>query len=157
MSNVSVSLSSLKHLVLIQGVSPELVEVFKRENYPVCVVEMGLAMFGYGTSLEKEELRMAIICQNMARTVYIDSNKRYVFIGENPKIPDSALVEYTDEIHQQYSDSFFTQWDALHCLILYFNTFGMKGEPTFCIKGFWALLSHPKGTHHEHCIKNKSP
>jgi hypothetical protein len=134
MSDISVALSSTKHLIKIEG-SMELTMLLREKDWPICVAEMGMFMYGFG-SLEREELGMAQMCKDMAKVVHVDSARRYVFVGENPDIPETGLIEYTDDRLGDCSKSFFEQWDLLKCLFLEFSVQGAKG-PMFCIKGFW--------------------
>jgi hypothetical protein len=132
MSTISVSLSSTKHT--LAGTSPDLINSLHQCVFPVCVAEMGLGLFGFN---ERDELGISTLCKNMAKTVYVDSEKQYVFIGENPQIPESALVEYTEQIKTTFTESFFCQWNSTHCMIFEFNCIGTKGTSVFCLRGIW--------------------
>ena len=136
MSDIKVALSSTGYTLQFDG-PPELLELLKSHNYPVCVADMGMALIGWTNGLEREELRLAELCKEMAKTVFVDSEKRYVFIGEDPEDPETRLVEYTNnDAINHCSDSFFKQWDLLKSLFMEFNVIGPQ-EPLFTIRGLW--------------------
>jgi hypothetical protein len=130
--NIDVMLSTTKYTL-----KSDILELMKLSDIPVCVAEMGLGMFGFSTSLEPLEHHMANICMGMAKTVHVDSKTGYVFIGEDPAIPDTGLVEYTDDVHKPQSDNFFKRWDELHVMLFEFSVFSQNGEARFVIKGLW--------------------
>jgi hypothetical protein len=121
------------------GISSQQFDTIRSQDYPVCAAQMCMGLYGWGPDLEHQEHFMANMCKNMAKTVFVDSKKRYVFVGEDPDIPDSGLIEYTDEIQQTFSNSFFIQWDIYHSLVLDFSVVGFKMEPIFCIRGLWSI------------------
>jgi hypothetical protein len=138
MSDIKVALSSTGHLLQIDGPT-EILELLKKHDYPICVADMGLGLFGWGNSQEREELCFAEICKEMAKTVFVDPEKRYVFIGGDPEIPETGLIEYTNNDTINYcSDSFFKQWNLLKSLFMEFNVIGPK-EPIFTIRGLWTV------------------
>lgn len=67
-------------------------------NVPICVVNCSLGLFNFGIDLEREENRFAHLCKNMTKTLYINSSEKYIFIGEDSKNSDTALIEYTEKI-----------------------------------------------------------
>lgn len=139
MSEISVSLSSTEHILAIKGSSPQFLSAARRQNYPLCIAQMCLGLFGWGPDLEYQEHVMANLCKSMAKTVHVNSKNQYVFIGRDPNTPDSGLIEYTENSPNPSSNSFFSQWDNLHSLVMEFNVVGMKLEPLFCIKGLWVI------------------
>jgi hypothetical protein len=131
--NIAVMISTTRYT--LQSDLP--IEFMRNSDLPVCVVEMGIGMFGFSTSLEPYELHMANECMKMAKTVHIDSKTGYVFIGEDPANPETGLVEYTDDVHKPQTENFFKRWDELHMMIFEFTVFGQSGQARFAIKGFW--------------------
>lgn len=123
----------------MDGASPQLLNTARTYNIPICVAQMGMGLFGWGPDLERQEHSMANMCMGMAKTVHVDSIKRYIFIGETPSIPDTGLIEYIDEIKSSSSNSFFSQWDLLKSLLMEFSVIGLQQEPLFCIKGLWVI------------------
>ena len=134
MGDIQVALSSTEHILQLDG-PPEWAELLKKQNYPVCVADMGMLIFGSGQ--EQEEHHIAELCKGMAKTVFVDKKKQYVFIGENPEIPDTGLIEYTNDVESSCSNSFFKQWGLLKSLFLEFNVIGK--EPLFTLKGLWII------------------
>lgn len=138
MSDIKVALSSTGHVLQIDG-PPELTNLIKEQNYPVCVADLGMGIFGPSRrGQEQEEHQISQMCMAMAKKVFIDREKKYVFIGEDPKIPETGLIEYTSDVDGPCSDSFFRQWDLLKSLFMEFNVIGMK-EPLFSLRGLWVV------------------
>lgn len=113
-------------------------------NIPVCVVNCSFGFFNFGIDLEREENKLANLCESMAKTVYIDSSKKFVFIGKDPKDPDTALVEYTEKNSNPYEHEFFVRWDKLHILIFEFTVYNLNkdlksDDIRFVLKGIWRL------------------
>lgn len=133
MSDINVALTTTKHIV----VSDKPVPGLKETNTPICTANMGMGMFGFSSDLEREESNLANICFKMAKQVFIDSEKKYVFIGKDPQDPETALVEYTEEDSHIYAEEFFKQWDTLRTMLFEFTLFDMEGNARFTIKGLW--------------------
>jgi hypothetical protein len=134
MSAVSVTLSSTRHI--IQSDSSELLTALHQYDLPICVAEMGLGLINFN---ERDELGIACFCKNMAKTIYVNTEKQYVYIGDDYQEPNSALIEYTEEIPTIFTNSFFQRWDLTHQLLFDFNYIGFNGKPVFCIKGLWVI------------------
>lgn len=134
MSQITVSLSSTQHIT--QSDSSEILSSFHKLDIPVCAAEIGLGLFGFS---ERDELGVASLCLDMAKTVFIDIKKRYVFIGQDPQDTNSALIEYTEQLNNSFTESFFKRWSLTHHLILNFNCVDFKGVSVFCIQGLWAI------------------
>jgi len=135
MSDINVALSSTGHILQIDG-PPEIIELLKKQNYPVCVADMGLGIYGQGQ--EQEEHHIAELCKAMAKTVFVDMERRYVFIGEDPEIPETGLIEYLSDVDGHCIDSFFKQWGLLKSLFMEFNVLGKNG-PLFSLRGLWVI------------------
>ena len=122
MSDIQVALSSTGHLVQVEG-PPELTKLLKDYNYPVCVADIGLGLIGWGKDQERQELRLAQMCKEMAKTVFVDSKRRYVFVGKDPEIPESGLIEYVNnDAINPCSDSFLNSG-------IYWNLFLWSSMP----------------------------
>jgi len=136
MSNISVSISTTKHIVEMDG--PEkITSDIRHANIPVCVAGIFMGIYGFGNGLEREEAALAEMCKKMAKTVHVNSKNKTIFIGETPQDENTALIDYKDEFDRECEKDFFIQWDLLHCLIMEFNVYGDSSRPVFCIKGFW--------------------
>lgn len=133
MSSIRVALTTTKYVA--NSMVPE--EKLKRDNIPVCVAECGMAVFA-GPDKEYMEHVIAQGCKKMAKTVSIDSRNRTVFIGEDPRDLQSALVEYKEEGTSDYCKSFFERWDDLNVLVFIFqNTDVSSNSCAFCLRGIW--------------------
>ena len=161
MSDIRVALTTSAHLVL--GPMPE---QFRQLNLPICCAEIGLGMFGYSESeKEKEELVVGQLCKEMAKEVFIDIEKKWVFIGVDHNDNETGLIDYTEQNNGECAKDFFTFWEKTHTLMLEFRAFnalpmifenkimdpqmgsGKTFSPLpnisdlFCIKGIW-LINH---------------
>jgi hypothetical protein len=67
----------------------------------------------------------------------IDSKKLSLYIGEEPKSEDGALIEYCEEEPGDYAKDFFKRWEETKQMMLEFNIKGNKDETLFCLKGLW--------------------
>lgn len=139
MSDIKVALSSTKHIVKMEG-PEELTALIQEKDFPICTADMGMELYGWGKDLEREELHIAEMCKDMAKTVFVDLKTRYVFVGENPADPETGLIEYTDNVNGHCSDSFFQQWGLLNSMFLEFNVVSIKG-PMFTLRGLWIIDS----------------
>lgn len=128
-SDIDVALTTTKHTLVAEGSSEDLLKL----SAPICVANMCLGTFGLEYRIEK----LSQTCRGMAKTVYINPEKKYIFIGENPAIPDTALVEYTEKDPREPAKDFFTQWENLHMLLFEFVLLDLKGKPLFVLKGLW--------------------
>lgn len=122
-------MSSSKHAILTN--IPELEE----RDIAICCAYMGCGMFGFGADKEKEEHRLSLLCKEMAKTVAI--SKPDVFIGEDPKDLNSALVEYREEKQTPITESFFTQWEQYKLMLMEFQLVDLQGNPIFVLRGLW--------------------
>jgi len=118
---------------------------FKKDDLPICVTESSIGFFNFGVDLEREENNLANLCKSMARTVYIDSSKNYLFIGENPRDSETALVEYIEERPDNiFAQHFFNRWDKLHVMMFEFSIYSLnkkmeQNDLNFVLKGLWDL------------------
>lgn len=162
MSDISVALTTSAHVI----VGDNLPDKFTDLCIPICCAQVGLGMFGFlGSEKERQELVFGEICKNMAKEVYVDTEKRWVFIGENHNDPQTGLIDYTEQDYRICAQDFFKYWDKYHCLMLEFRVFNpMHGadkdltldplmgsgravlpedSDLFCLKGIW-MLNHWK-------------
>jgi len=133
MSDINVMLSTTGHTVA----ADMHVNQLRESNIPVCLADMSMAVFGFAGDLEPFEHRMAEMSKGMAKTVVVDSKARTVFIGVDPHILESGLVEYTDDVKSVVVDDFFKRWDETHMMIFEFTIFGKPDKERFVIKGLW--------------------
>jgi hypothetical protein len=139
MSDINVMLSTTKFTMAAESpagepISPGMLGLL---NMPVCLADMAMAFFGYD-NVEKEELKLANLCQAMAKTVVVDSKKRTVFIGEDPIKPGTDLVDYEDSVDGECSNEFFKRWEETQEMFFQFTLNDIKGVSRFCIKGIWS-------------------
>lgn len=134
MSNINVALSTTKHILAIDKGSPDDVQ---KMNTPVCSANIYIGLMGYGPQLEREEARLAELCKRMAKQVFIDPVKKYLFVGEDPRILETGLVEYTEKESHQYATDFFEQWEKYHAMLFEFVVLDMDGKTRFALKGLW--------------------
>lgn len=136
MSNISVYLSSTKHLVL----SDKFPELFIRTDIPVCAVGFSMMLFG-STPHEREDFenQWSQTSLNMAKYVVIDSKKRTLYIGDNKQGENNTgLVEYEAPTDSGiYSNDFFKRWEETKILLFEYTVFDVKKSPLFCLKGLW--------------------
>lgn len=134
MSNIAVALTTTGFLKESDG--GELFEtVLWRSNIPICVAEIGIGLFG--PDIEQMEHIMAQSCLASIGSVFIDTEKRFVFIGENPDIEDTGMIIYTPEEDTDCNRSFFARWEESHHLLLQYCFYGMDKKPLFSIVGYW--------------------
>jgi len=127
-SDISVAITTTKHIyAVLEGHPPE---ELKSYNVPICTAQMVYDIKGNPDSLKR-------ICKRMARTVHINSDDMFIYIGENPRIPHTALVEYYEDESHEYANDFFKQWDKLHTLLFEFVVFNKKRKILFSLKGMW--------------------
>jgi hypothetical protein len=126
--NINVSLTTTKHVFATNDGSPEKLQ---KLNTPICTAKMHLPM------PKKDEERMAKVCIDMAKEVYIDTEKMFVYIGEDHNVPESSLIEYTETSPHEYAEDFFSQWEKLKTLMLEFVVVGIDNKPIFILKGLW--------------------
>ena len=135
--NLKVALTSTKHISASESIDHML--LMWEKDIPVCSAIIGFACFGGGASdKEKEELFFADICKTMAKTVFIDEEKKWVFVGENPKDSETGLIDYTEKGETEFSKSFFERWKATRTMLMEFSTYDpIAKEFLFCITGLW--------------------
>jgi len=127
--SIHVALTATKFILATDG-APEKIQGL---NAPVCTAEMK-------TFIDKaSEDRMAELCHSMAKEVYIDIDKRFVYIGENHLLPECSLVEYTEHDPHKYALEFFKRWKKLQMLMFEFTLQDLKGKPIFALKGIWDI------------------
>jgi hypothetical protein len=110
-------------------------------NVPICVVSLGMSIFS--NTLELEELLVAKTCCNMAEHVFVDIDKKYVFIGENPQDETTGLVVYEEKRDTIFTREFFSRWQELRTLHFEFQVIDPKKsykpfECIFCVTGLWS-------------------
>jgi len=137
MSDIKVVLTTTKHIVRA-NLAPEDLIKYRDCNIPMCVAEMNMSLFGFGSKLERQELNFAQLCMNMCKVIQIDSKARHVFIGEDPLEITTGLIEYTDDIRDHKTDDFFSQWEKLNTLLMEYQVNDpVKKDSIFCVKGLW--------------------
>jgi len=139
MSDINVMLSTTKFTLAAETptgdpISPGMLGLL---NMPVCLADMAMALLGFG-NVEAEELKLANLCQAMAKIVVVDSKKRTVFIGEDPRKPNTDLVDYEDIVRGECSNEFFRRWEETQEMFFQFTLNDIKGVSRFCIRGIWS-------------------
>ena len=136
--NISVALSTTKFIA--ESVMPVDMKIdIGCANCPTCICEMPLLSFGIGEmNTEVIEHQYSQLMLRMAKEVYVDSEKKYVFIGENSKNDETGLVMYSEFKDSKYTIEFFKRWDDLNQMIFQFTTFGIEDAPLFAVSGFWS-------------------
>jgi hypothetical protein len=109
--------------------------LFKVLNIPVCVSEFCLNIEGEGS--ERLRQRFSIICRDMAKIVFVDSTKRYVFIGREPEDENTALISYYVKTSGGFEEQFFRRWEETRMLLLEFQVFDRSRRDLFALKGVW--------------------
>ena len=138
MSDITVVLTTSKFL-LASGGNSDTFEKLKAQNIPMCIAYMGLGMFGGANEMERLELEFSEICKSMAKTVHVDPQKRYVFVGENAEDSTTGLIDYSDNVFDEAADEFFSQWHKLKCMTMEFNALDLNNKPIFSLKGMWSI------------------
>ena len=134
-SHINVYLSTTAHTMA----SNLNLEEIKGVSCPVCSADIVLGMFGWGRDLEGAENHYANVMKDMAKTVFVDSEKKYLFIGENPKDEEGGLIIYQEtNDNNKFASEFFKRWDEIHMLMLEFTVFDMKSKPRFVLRGLWS-------------------
>lgn len=82
------------------------------------------------------------ICRQMAKTVYVNKKKKYLFVGEDPFYPNTALVEYEIKDNNQFGNIFLERWEKTKVLLLEFNLYDKKKKYLFTLKGLWDDEKH---------------
>jgi hypothetical protein len=161
MSDIQVCLTTSSYILAGKNIP----ENFEKYGIPVCTAEIGLGMFGYtGSEKEREEFVFGQICKKMAKEVFVDIEKRWVFVGEDHKDPETGLIDYTEQKYVQCVLDFFINWTKYHVLLMEFSVSnplqGRKSDLTkidpiagsgtsnfvppkdttlFCLRGFWEV------------------
>lgn len=138
MDDIQVALTTTKHVVVLQNASEVLLNSTRDADIPVCVANTALGMYGPSSDVEEFELRGAQICVKMAKITQIISDKKTVFIGEDPSDLETALVDYTEQGNSVCANDFFKRWDETHSLLFEFSVFDLMGVSRFSVKGIWA-------------------
>ena len=118
-------------------------DILQKTNIPICVVQMGLEMFGgVKISLNKsEQYRMVDTLKGMAEIVDVNEINRTVIIRDNR--PNGILVSYdADPVGKNaYHDEFFIKWRELRILLFEFQVYSdLKTlRPLFACKGLYDL------------------
>lgn len=137
MSDITVYLTTSKYAVL-SDLDDASFETFKALDIPVCVSSFCMLMFNSTPhELEIFENQWSKIAQDMAKIVVIDSKKLSLYIGEEPKNENGALIEYCEEEPGDYAKNFFRRWEETKQMMLEFNIKGNNDETLFCLKGLW--------------------
>lgn len=126
--NINVALTTTKHILATDDGSPE---ELQKLNTPICTARMRIPM------AEMDEERMAKVCLDMAKEVYIDTKKMFVYVGKNHDKPESSLIEYIETSPHEYAEDFFSQWEKLKMLMIEFVVVGIDNKPIFILKGLW--------------------
>lgn len=100
-------------------------ELFK-EGMPICCVTFNMPQF-----IEKNIMEPRF--KKLASSVYIDTEKKYIRIGNK----DLPLVEGYDLKDSKRIDRFFEKWIEHKCLLFAFNCIYNK-EYQYGLKGIWA-------------------
>jgi len=113
------------------------------DNIPICIVQMGIAIFGFNEIERKKYLRhLAETAKKMAGLVKINSELRTVIIKEyeNSENGEEILVEYRSKrpkLHV-YEHEFFSRWDECHTLSFEYQVSDIKtSKDIFAVRGFW--------------------
>jgi hypothetical protein len=106
---------------------------FVKMNLPICVAESHLISL-YNEKIEHDA---SIMAKEMVKEIFVDSSKKYFFIGEDHNNEMTALICYSVEHNGLYEQEFFKRWDEIRSLLFEFQVFGKNGEDIFVIKGLW--------------------
>ena len=129
--DLAVSLTTTRHILL-----SNLPEEISAAEFPVCIAEMGLVMFG--AELEHMEHIAAESCKGMARTVIVDPSARTVFVGMDIAVEETGLVVYREERPDNVpANDFFKAWQTHNSMIFEFQVLGQDGKARFSIRGLW--------------------
>ena len=123
-SEITVFVSTSKYLIQKNVIS--------NTNMPICSCVFKIDRLSKNIVKKKAKA----ITRNMAKTVHINPGKRYLFIGENPKYADSALVEYIIESNQ-YGDEFIERWEKTKMLLFEYSVYDRKSKYIFTLSGIW--------------------
>lgn len=147
-SNVKVALTTTGFLKESGGDEFSETMIWKSDA-PVCVVEMGFMMFGDDKEFFEHVIAKSML--EMAKIVFIDIDKKYLFVGENPKKEDTGLVVYEEKDNSNnYASHFFERWQETKSFVIQIHVINMKNI-VFSIVGVWAnnqwsiLEMRPKG------------
>lgn len=127
---------------------------FWKANIPVCIAEMGLMMYNFGHDAEAFEHSFAQSAKSMVKAVAIYPDKRTIFIGEDPRVLETAMVDYTNNQKNKYADAFFQRWIETKHMIYQHHFIGNENKSLFSLIGIWVvdrwqyLEIKPKGTIH---------
>lgn len=141
--NIDVALTTTKHILAINKGSPN---ELQKLNAPICTAQMT------APSSKIDEKRMAQMCKDMAKTVYINPEQMTVYIGEGMHTQEGALVEYTETNSHEFTKEFFEQWKRLQMLMFEFVMLNSNNKPIFSLRGIW-----DKGKWHNLAIHHGSP
>ena len=125
---VCVSLTTTKHIAAAMSDPEEL----KRANTPIMAVSMC-------SPLISSIPRMGQLVLEMAKEIYVDSSKKYVYVGESHLIEESSLVEYTETGPSIYAEDFFKQWDEMEMIVFELVMLDPSGLLLFVLRGLWDI------------------
>jgi hypothetical protein len=132
--DIRVSLTTSKFCQKIDGQEDDQ-NIFVKMNIPVCVSESFLGIIS--TDVEFLEHLHSQIAKKIAKEVFVDLSKNYVFIGEDHNNETTGLIIYTAEKMNVYEIEFFKRWEKTHCLMLEYQVFDANKKALFVVKGFW--------------------
>jgi len=125
---VCVSLTTTKHIAAANSDPTDLKEV----NSPILAVSMC-------SPLNVDISLMSQLVLEMAKEIYIDTNKKYVYVGESHLIKESSLVEYTETGPSIYAKDFFQQWEKMKMIVFELVVLCPSGLPRFVLRGLWDI------------------
>lgn len=137
--DLAVSLTTSGRVLIQEGVSDTHVNMLVAD-LPVLVAEVRMP-FPEITGSLRGKVGIAII--SSVEKVYISSDIRRVFIGQDPDNEETGLVSYDDYDETEATNNFFRRWDETQSLIFEYTAIGIndKGKDIgiiACASGFYS-------------------
>jgi hypothetical protein len=106
-------------------------------NLPICVTENYLGMVITPLMREKVELVIAESLKKMAKTIYVDAAKNYIFVGEDPEIEETGLIVYSVANPGNYEKEFFRRFQEVHSLLMEYQVLDQENKHIVSLKSMW--------------------
>jgi len=138
--DIGVALTTTKHMSVDYNEISTSVSLII-EDIPVCVVDMTFMIIPIDEDMKQF---IATTLKNSLGKVFIDTEKRFLFIGEDPSNEDTGMIVYQEPRHTIFTDDFFNRWSEIKHMFLEFKVFNQNIEKNttdklFCLKGLWAI------------------
>ena len=153
--NIQIALTTTATIITSQMGNEKESELTKAD-IPILVARQGLQFIPLMENAPIEQIEFRIIkkCKEIAKTVFIDLEKRIIKVGTEPFELKNTLVEYTHDFSKQSEmvDNFFKRWDEKGILIFEYQLIDLKEQVYCCLKGMWTIED---GWYRETEISNK--